>query len=188
MASATGRPIALLNLGSNERAYLERQVRRHRVARLPFFLRGSVARKCAVAALALQESRLIPSVIDVSVPRLAGKKFLARRCRPCKRFDGQPLRGRAPVPIRRRFDLHRRANRRALAQSASQGRGRRRGSPAGELDRRAALARPIPPLCQASPSEPPTSTPGWFGHIRGSAPEKDAGPCRHAPRRTAPDR
>jgi transglutaminase-like putative cysteine protease len=33
MANATGRPIAPLILGSDERAYLERQVRRHRVAR-----------------------------------------------------------------------------------------------------------------------------------------------------------
>jgi transposase len=33
MANATGRPIAPLILSSDEQAYLERQVRRHRVAR-----------------------------------------------------------------------------------------------------------------------------------------------------------
>ena len=41
MASATGRPIAPLILSSDERAYLERQVRRHRVAR-------SLSERCRV--------------------------------------------------------------------------------------------------------------------------------------------
>src|SRR5256885_9852595 len=41
MANATGRPIAPLVLSSDERAYLERQVRRHRVAR-------SLSERCRV--------------------------------------------------------------------------------------------------------------------------------------------
>src|SRR5271169_3459184 len=41
MANATGRPIAPLILSSDERAYLERQVRRHRVAR-------SLSERCRV--------------------------------------------------------------------------------------------------------------------------------------------
>lgn len=41
MANATGRPIAALILSSDERAYLERQVRRHRVAR-------SLSERCRV--------------------------------------------------------------------------------------------------------------------------------------------
>ncbi len=41
MANATGRPIAPLNLSSDERAYLERQVRRHRVPR-------SLSERCRV--------------------------------------------------------------------------------------------------------------------------------------------
>ena len=41
MANATGRPIAPLILSSDERAYLERQVRRYRVAR-------SLSERCRV--------------------------------------------------------------------------------------------------------------------------------------------
>lgn len=46
MANATGRPIAPLVLSSAERAYLERQVRRHRVAR-SFSERCRVILRCA---------------------------------------------------------------------------------------------------------------------------------------------
>ena len=41
MTNATGRPIAAIILSSDERAYLERQVRRHRVAR-------SLAERCGI--------------------------------------------------------------------------------------------------------------------------------------------
>jgi FixJ family two-component response regulator len=41
MANATGRPVAPLILTSDERAYLQRQVRRHRVAR-------SLSERCRV--------------------------------------------------------------------------------------------------------------------------------------------
>ena len=46
MANATGRPMAPLLLNSEERAYLERQVRRHRAA-LSFSDRCRVILRCA---------------------------------------------------------------------------------------------------------------------------------------------
>jgi len=46
MAKRLGRPIAPLNLSADERAYLERQVRRHRVSR-SFSDRCSMILRCA---------------------------------------------------------------------------------------------------------------------------------------------
>src|SRR5271170_5845129 len=53
MANATGRPIAPLILSSDERAYLERQVRRHRVAR-------SLSERCRIV---LRCAKGVPSKI-----------------------------------------------------------------------------------------------------------------------------
>lgn len=58
MANAVGRPIAPLVLSPDERAYLERQVRRYRVAR-PLYAGGSgIGIICSACFLARHSSRL----------------------------------------------------------------------------------------------------------------------------------
>ncbi len=67
-AGMRGRPIALLVLSPQERAYLERQVRRHRVA--DRHLSGA-ARSCDVQMIC-QASLWLPNLASMNTPLASG--------------------------------------------------------------------------------------------------------------------
>ena len=68
-AGVRGRPIAPLVLSTQERAYLERQVRRHRVAR-------SLSERCRVilhdVRTACQASPWLPNSVSTNTPLASG--------------------------------------------------------------------------------------------------------------------
>lgn len=81
-----GRPIAPLVLSQQQRTYLERQVRRHRVVRSlsdrprDAAMRGWIAKRAVAAELVFAKLPLASGVVD----------FLRDRCQSCEARSGRP--------------------------------------------------------------------------------------------------